>query len=78
MGADRQTVIVESGFGYGVIGADLHDFPDRGPVYLLAAHRPPPAPDRSWLLEQPSRMLNARFQVVGYRGRTRERDDLAH
>ena len=77
MGADRQTVIVESGFGYGVIGADLHVFPDRGPAYLLAAHCPPPAPARSWLLEQPSRMLNAQFQIVDYRGRTAEQAELA-
>ncbi|MFB4315144.1 hypothetical protein [Actinomadura sp. 21ATH] len=77
MGGVHQSVIVESGFGYGVIGADLHVFPDRGPAYLLAEHRPPPAPARSWLLEQPSRMLNARFQVVDYRGRAAERAELA-
>ena len=77
MGTDRQIVIVESGFGYGVIGADLHVFPDRGPAYLLEAHCPPPAPVRSWLLEQPSRMLNAQYQVVDYQGRTAERAELA-
>jgi tetratricopeptide (TPR) repeat protein len=71
MGTEHQTVIVESGFGYGVIGADLH-------VYLLAAHSPPSAPVRSWLLEQPSRMLNAQFQVVDFRGRTAERAELAN
>ncbi|MGW2699856.1 hypothetical protein [Streptomyces sp. NPDC001340] len=55
----RQVVRVEAGFGYGVIGADLHVFPDRGPVYLLAEHRPAGAPadqDTAW----PSRLLNAR------------------
>lgn len=70
----RQEVRVESGFGYGVIGADLHVFADRGPVYLLRAHRPVPVPDTGWLLGQPSRLLDARYAVVGFTGRD---DDLA-
>ncbi|SOE07569.1 hypothetical protein [Streptomyces sp. Ag109_G2-15] len=41
----RQVVRVEGGFGYGVIGADLPVFPDRGPVYLLSEYRPPAASD---------------------------------
>ncbi|MGP8297762.1 tetratricopeptide repeat protein [Streptomyces inhibens] len=74
----RQRIRVDNGFGYGVIGADLHVFADRGPVYLLAEHRPPPVElDRAWLTTQPSRLLNARYQIVDFTGRTRERAELA-
>ncbi|WDT59118.1 ATP-binding protein [Streptomyces sp. G7(2002)] len=76
--AVQQTIRVESGFGYGVVGADLHVFPDRGPVYLLGEHRSAaPAPDDTWLLHQPSRMLNARYRLVDFTGRERERAELA-
>ncbi|MFJ4530664.1 ATP-binding protein [Streptomyces nigrescens] len=76
--AVHQTIRVESGFGYGVVGADLHVFPDRGPVYLLGEHRSAaPAPDDTWLLHQPSRMLNARYRLVDFTGRERERTELA-
>ena len=72
-----QQVTVESGFGYGVIGADLHVFADRGPVYLLHEYRPDPEPDSAWLLAQPSRMLNARYAIVGFTGRDQELAELA-
>lgn len=72
-----QQVRVGSGFGYGVIGADLHVFADRGPVYLLRQYRPEPKPDTAWLLAQPSRMLNARYAIVGFTGRDREQAELA-
>ncbi|MGW6054950.1 tetratricopeptide repeat protein [Streptomyces sp. NPDC055189] len=76
--AVHQAIRVESGFGYGVVGADLHVFPDRGPVYLLGEHRSTaPAADDTWLLDQPSRMLNARYRLVDFTGRERERADLA-
>ncbi|RSO22789.1 hypothetical protein DMH15_32800 [Streptomyces sp. WAC 06725] len=69
---------MESGFGYGVVGADLHVFSDRGPVYLLGEHRSAaPAPDHTWLLDQPSRMLNARHRLVDFTGREQERAELA-
>ncbi|MEV0117421.1 tetratricopeptide repeat-containing protein [Streptomyces sp. NPDC050844] len=74
----HQSIRVESGFGYGVVGADLHVFPDRGPVYLLGEHQSAaPAPDGTWLLDQPSRMLNARYRLVDFTGRERERAELA-
>lgn len=73
----RQQVTVESGFGYGVIGADLHVFADRGPVYVLHEYRPDPEPDSAWLLAQPSRMLNARYAIVGFTGRAQELAELA-
>ncbi|MEU8781137.1 ATP-binding protein [Streptomyces sp. NPDC048637] len=76
--AVHQSIRVESGFGYGVVGADLHVFPDRGPVYLLGEHQSAaPAPDDTWLLHQPSRMLNARYRLVDFTGRERERAELA-
>ncbi len=73
----QQQVAVEGGFGYGVIGADLHVFADRGPVYLLQRYRPDPPPDTSWLLAQPSRMLNARYAIVGFTGRDLDLAELA-
>ncbi|MET8481864.1 tetratricopeptide repeat protein [Streptomyces clavifer] len=72
-----QSVRVENGHGYGVIGADLHVFQDRGPVYLLSEHRSPEEPAASWLSAQPSRLLNSRFAVVDFTERDRELDDLA-
>ncbi|WP_445525312.1 hypothetical protein [Streptomyces cyslabdanicus] len=76
----RQVIRVENGFGYGVVGADLHVFPDRGPIYLLSEYGPASVPagqDAAWLTAQPSRLLNARFQVVDFTGRDRERTALA-
>ena len=73
----RQRVTVENGFGYGVVGADLHVFADRGPVYLLQEYRLDPEPDSARLLAQPSRMLNARYAVVGFTGRDPELAELA-
>ena len=73
----HQQVRVGGGFGYGVVGADMHVFADRGPVYLLHQYRPDPKPDSTWLLAQPSRMLNARYAVVGFTGRDQELADLA-
>jgi tetratricopeptide (TPR) repeat protein len=75
--AVTQSVHVESGFGYGVIGADLHVFQDRGPIYLLAEHRKGPGADAGWLLAQPSRLLDARYEVVDFTGRRAELTELA-
>ncbi|TDB81057.1 tetratricopeptide repeat protein [Micromonospora sp. KC721] len=72
-----QNVTAVAGFAYGAIGADIHVFGDGSPVYLLETHQPPPMLDRVWLRELPSRMLNARSQVVTFTGRRRERDELA-
>lgn len=73
----RQEVLAAGGFAYGVIGADLNVFQDRGPVYLLIEHGAPPEPDAAWLLAQPSRMLSAHFQIVDFTGRSEERARLA-
>ncbi len=76
-GGPRQLIQVESGYGYGVIGADLHVFPDRGPLYLLTGHD---RADRAERVEQqrlmPSRLLNGRYRVVPFTGRQRERSFL--
>jgi hypothetical protein len=56
-----QVVKVESGFAYGVIGADLHVFEDRGPVYVLTCHQPAAPPDPAWLPERHSQLLDARL-----------------
>jgi tetratricopeptide (TPR) repeat protein len=68
--------VADAGYGYGVVGGDMHVFQDRGPVYLLGEYRRAPRPDAGWLLTQPSRMLNARYAVVGFTGRGAELDEL--
>ncbi|MFF7196661.1 hypothetical protein ACFZAM_23545 [Streptomyces sp. NPDC008079] len=71
-----QSVRAESGFAYGVVGADIHVFGDGVPVYLLQRWQPPVLPDDGFLLNVPSRMLNARFRVVEFTGRTAELTSL--
>lgn len=74
----RQDVHAVDGFAYGVVGADLHVLPDRGPVYLLYRHRPVSlTTDPAWLKRRPSRLLDARHAVVGFTGRQRELDELS-
>lgn len=63
---------MENGFGYGVVGADMHVFGNGTPVYLLEHWRTTRASDRDWLRELPSRMLNARHEVVDFTGREAE------
>jgi Tetratricopeptide repeat len=72
----RQDVTVVSGYGYGVIGADLHVFADGVPLYLLANWQGADDAEPSWLRDIPSRMLNARFAVVDFTGRQDERASL--
>ncbi|MFH9740106.1 hypothetical protein ACH4MA_20790 [Streptomyces roseolus] len=72
----EQHVTAHAGFAYGVIGADLHVFGDGSPVYLLHDWRPAPAAGPDWLRELPSRMLNARFEVVPFTGREAELAEL--
>jgi tetratricopeptide (TPR) repeat protein len=64
-----QNVEAIAGFAYGVIGADLHVLGDGTPVYVLENHRGPSAANGKWLRELPSRMLNARYEVVEFTGR---------
>lgn len=74
----RQYVHAVDGFAYGVIGADLHVLPDRGPIYLLYRHGRSSQPlDPEWLMRSPSRLLDARRAVVGFTGRERELDELS-
>lgn len=74
----EQRVVAVDGFAYGVIGADLHVFGSTGtPVYLLATWVPPAAADDDWLREMPSRMLNARREIVDFTGRADELGNLS-
>ncbi|WP_405087774.1 tetratricopeptide repeat protein [Microbispora sp. NBC_01389] len=66
----------EGGFAYGAVNADVNVFQGRGPMWVLTEHRPSEQPDTATLLSQPSRMLNARFQIVDFIGRHRELDEL--
>ncbi|MGW2154526.1 hypothetical protein [Nonomuraea sp. NPDC001699] len=70
-----QNVTAVNGFAYGVIGADIHVFGDNVPLYLLRKWEPPQEADLHWLRRIPSRLLNARFAIVGFTGRA---DELAN
>jgi tetratricopeptide (TPR) repeat protein len=73
-----QNVTAVNGFAYGVIGADIHIFGRNGtPVYLLFAHHRVPNSDSRWQRAQPSRMLDARAEVVEFTGRETELAKLA-
>jgi tetratricopeptide (TPR) repeat protein len=67
-----QIVTAQAGFAYGVINGSIHCFGDGTPVYVLENWRPTLRADSGWLREVPSRLLNARFAVVNFTGRTEE------
>jgi tetratricopeptide (TPR) repeat protein len=54
----------------------MHVFGDGVPLYLLENWHNAPEPDPAWLRELPSRLLNARFEVVDFTGRGAELRDL--
>ncbi|RKE23410.1 hypothetical protein [Streptomyces sp. TLI_171] len=76
----HQQVRAVAGFAYGAVGADIHVFGDGTPVYLLYARDLPRAAalrrDSAWLRAQPSRMLDARSEIVEFTGRAAELDRL--
>ena len=51
-------------------------FGDGTPVYLLEVWQPPEEVAAGWLRELPSRMLNARHEVVPFTGRAEDLDEL--
>ncbi|MEV0452240.1 hypothetical protein [Streptomyces sp. NPDC050600] len=70
----HQQVHAVAGFAYGAVGADIHVFGDGTPVYLLYARdtqvsADPLRRDSAWLRAQPSRMLDARSEIVEFTGR---------
>ncbi|MFJ4616977.1 hypothetical protein [Streptomyces sp. NPDC088812] len=75
-GEPRQRIF-GSGFAYAALGADVHVFQDRGPVYALTAYTAPVEEDVRRLRDQPSRLLDARFHTVPFTGRDRELAGLA-
>ncbi|MFD9405937.1 hypothetical protein ACFWBN_02780 [Streptomyces sp. NPDC059989] len=73
----HQEVRAVAGFAYGAVGADIHVFGDGTPVYLLYARDTHGAADTlrrdsAWLRAQPSRMLDARSEIVEFTGRAAE------
>ncbi|MFD5434196.1 ATP-binding protein [Kitasatospora sp. NPDC127067] len=73
----HQQVRAVAGFAYGAVGADIHVFGDGTPVYLLYARDTHGAADglrrdSAWLRAQPSRMLDARSEIVEFTGREAE------
>lgn len=75
--APRQVVRATGGFAYGVVGADLHVFTGRGPVYLLTEYRSDQAEQNAGrLLAQPGRLLDVRHQIVDFTGRHEELAEL--
>ncbi|WP_125788139.1 tetratricopeptide repeat protein [Amycolatopsis sp. WAC 01375] len=73
----NQEVRAEGGYAYGALGADIHVFGDGTPLYLLFEHRQATSPDPQWLRAQPSRLLDARAEVVDFTGRYAELNELA-
>lgn len=71
-----QEVRAESGYAYGALGADVHVFGNGTPVYLLFTHQAVTDLDSQWLRAQPSRMLDARAEIVTFTGREAELADL--
>ncbi|GIE37035.1 hypothetical protein Ait01nite_100800 [Actinoplanes italicus] len=67
-----QNVIAIGGFAYGVINGDLYVHGDGRPVYIVREREPPVVPQTGWLLELPSRLLDARHEVVEFTGRVAE------
>ncbi|MEU6251435.1 tetratricopeptide repeat protein [Streptomyces sp. NPDC047043] len=74
--SERQVVRAANGFAYGCIGADIHVFGDGTPVYLLFARHAMPVLDSEWMRAQPSRMLDARAEIVDFTGRGAEHTEL--
>ncbi|MFJ4776830.1 hypothetical protein [Streptomyces sp. NPDC088762] len=77
----HQEVRAVAGFAYGAVGADIHVFGDGTPVYLLYARDTHGTSDTlrrdsAWLRAQPSRMLDARSEIVEFTGREAELDRL--
>jgi tetratricopeptide (TPR) repeat protein len=74
----RQVVHAAGGYAYGVVGADIHVFADRGPVYLLTEYRPGRAErDLGRLIAQPSWLLDPSYEIVPFAGRHKELAELA-
>ncbi|MGW0672410.1 tetratricopeptide repeat protein [Streptomyces sp. NPDC002746] len=66
----------ESGYAYGALGADIHVFGNGTPVYLLFTYQAVTGVESQWLRAQPSRMLDARAEIVPFTGREAELADL--
>lgn len=74
----RQFVSAQNGVAYGVIGADLHVFGSGLPLFLLFEFDRAPAAGTEVLPgEAPSRLLDARRQIVEFIGCQEELADLA-
>ncbi|PGH47182.1 tetratricopeptide repeat protein [Streptomyces sp. Ru87] len=71
-----QEVRAESGYAYGAMGADIHVFGTGTPVYLLFAYQTGTGRESGWLRAQPSRMLDARAEIVDFTGRDAEVTEL--
>ncbi|MEV5576599.1 tetratricopeptide repeat protein [Spirillospora sp. NPDC052269] len=71
-----QRIRVASGFAYGAVGADIHVFGDGTPVYLLRRRVDGIELDSAWMRAQPSRLLDARAEVVDFTGRDGELQTL--
>jgi tetratricopeptide (TPR) repeat protein len=67
-----QNVIAIGGFAYGAVYGDLHVHGDGRPVYTIEHFRSAARPPGDWLLQLPSRMLDARHGIVEFTGRATE------
>jgi hypothetical protein len=72
---DAQYVIADNGVAYGTVGADIHIIKGRDyarPLYFFEVWQPLSKERPGWLRQLPSRMLDARYEVVGFAGRSEE------
>jgi tetratricopeptide (TPR) repeat protein len=72
-----QNVIAIGGFAYGAVHGDLHVYGDGRPVYTIEEYRAGRQPPLEWLLQLPSRMLDARHGIVEFTGREAELSRLS-
>jgi len=71
-----QDVQIESGHVSVVGHGNIYVFGDQRPAIRLDVWRQAPEPETSWLRAVASRMLNGRWRVVGFTGRTEDLQQL--
>jgi hypothetical protein len=71
-----QSVEVTGGYSATVAVGNIVIFGDRVPVFRLEDWRPPAEPETSFLRAVASRMLNARYAVVDFTGRSQDLSQL--
>ncbi|MGS2642900.1 hypothetical protein [Streptosporangium sp. LJ11] len=69
---DRRQTVFGSGFAYAASHADVNVFHGRGPLYMLTEYRSRREQDPTQASSPPSRLLDARYEIVPFVGREEE------